>query len=102
MRRFTDTQYHIIYACGCVNLATYEQLKELFMPQSCPAHLDRPQVSCEVCYPDSELRTGIERMQSMKVPSAPSSSSPRKKPRRTDDPTNGPAKRKSWKDELFG
>lgn len=69
------------------------------MPQSCEEHKDRPQVSCEVCYPDDELKAGLARMQAVRVPSAPTGSAPRKKPKRLDDL---PSKKKSWRDDMFG
>lgn len=70
------------------------------MPQPCPEHKEQAQISCETCFPDSELQLGIERMQAVKFPSARPES--RKKQKRLDDPSAAPKKRKSWKDDLFG
>lgn len=70
------------------------------MPQPCDQH-SKPQISCEVCYPDSELQAGLERMQSVKIPSTPIPGSPRKKPKRLDDPST-PKKKRSWRDEMMG
>jgi len=67
------------------------------MPQSCPEHGAHPQISCEVCYPDSELQMNLERMQSVKLPTSRAGEG-KKKPKRLDDT---PKKRRTWRDELF-
>lgn len=69
------------------------------MPQPCDKHQTRPEVSCPICFPDEELRIGIQRLQAVSPPSAPT----RKKPKRLDAPKDpNKTKRASWKDELFG
>lgn len=99
-RQLRDGFLRLYWACGCSHDGTYKQVKEMLsMPQKCDEHRDRPQVSCETCYPDSELQAGLERMQAIQMPT--SRSETRKKPKRLDDPSTKPKKR-SWKDELFG
>src|SRR5204863_9503488 len=100
-RVLRDGFLRLYWTCGCSHDGSYRQVKELLsMPQFCSEHKDRPQVSCEICYPDAELQAGLERMQAVQMPTSRGESS--KKPKRLDDPVNAKPKRRTWKDDLFG
>lgn len=69
------------------------------MPNPCDEHGSKPQISCEVCFPNELLESNIRRLQETKIPSAPMGSAPRKKPRRLDDAPDKPRK-ETWRDKL--